>query len=178
MICSAIHHGTDQDFEFVFEQYQRTNDSTTRKELIYSLACARNTWLLSKLLQTLFESNGNEFFDALKYVSAKPNGYLYASSFAKVNFDRVFEKMFNYSGSSGVVRELVKKMKTNESLDEFEAFLKSKTSGLMPIYESLHLRNNIKSNIRWFGASFEKLKEWFKIRRRKSQSKKVQIPKI
>lgn len=91
ILCTAIEHGTPSDFDFVFEQYVRTNDTNVKKDFIYGLSCARETWLLSKLLSSLL-TNGNEFFDALKHVSTKSNGYLLAFSFTKNNFNPVFDK--------------------------------------------------------------------------------------
>lgn len=90
-MCTAIEHGTTSDFEFAYEQYQKTNDTNLKKDLTYGLSCVRETWLLSKLLRG-FLKNGNDFFDVLKHVSTKSNGYLLTFSFTKNNFDPIFDR--------------------------------------------------------------------------------------
>lgn len=91
VLCTAIEHGTTADFDFIYNHYQKTTDINQKKELIYALSCSRKSWLLIKLLGELL-SNGNDFFDALKNVASKSNGYLLAFSFTKNNFYQIFEK--------------------------------------------------------------------------------------
>lgn len=46
--CSAIAAGDEDDWEFVWEEYQRTTVAAEKDKLRYALSCTKEIWLLNR----------------------------------------------------------------------------------------------------------------------------------
>jgi len=46
--CSAIATGDEDDWEFVWEEYQRTTVAAEKDKLRYALSCTKEIWLLNR----------------------------------------------------------------------------------------------------------------------------------
>lgn len=57
--CTGIRHGSDREWQFLWERYTKSNVGTERTMILGSLGCTREIWLLQRYLDwTLDESTG------------------------------------------------------------------------------------------------------------------------
>nr|XP_044251596.1 membrane alanyl aminopeptidase-like [Drosophila takahashii] len=54
--CAAIKYGSDEDWEFLWTRYQKSNVATETLSIIDALSCSREVWLLQRLLEMIFDS--------------------------------------------------------------------------------------------------------------------------
>jgi len=63
--CSAIATGDEDDWEFVWEEYQRTTVAAEKDKLRYALSCTKEIWLLNRSgLYSIYS-----FFTALNHLN-------------------------------------------------------------------------------------------------------------
>ncbi|XP_017023784.1 aminopeptidase N-like [Drosophila kikkawai] len=53
--CTAIRHGLDEDWEFLWTRYKRSNEADEKVDMLNSLGCTRAVWLLRRMLDLSFD---------------------------------------------------------------------------------------------------------------------------
>lgn len=48
IICTAIQEGGEEEWNFAFKSYLQSNVASEKNELINSLSCTRQPWILAK----------------------------------------------------------------------------------------------------------------------------------
>lgn len=102
VLCTAIRHGSQKEFDFAFDVFQSTKDSGLKRELNAALSCTKETWLLNKLLanQTASQSSSFDPISTLSNVASKPAGNLVAWTYLKNEWTTIYEK---YGKSNGLI---------------------------------------------------------------------------
>lgn len=94
--CTAIRHGGDREWQFLWERYSKSNVGTEKTLILSALGCSREIWLLQRYLDwTLDESTGVRKQDrttVFKNVARNDAGLLLAKSFLFDNVDNIYKK--------------------------------------------------------------------------------------
>ncbi|XP_064551050.1 aminopeptidase Ey-like [Drosophila montana] len=53
--CTAIRHGNDADWQFLWTRYKNSNVAAEKRTMLFSLGCTREVWLLQRYLALTFE---------------------------------------------------------------------------------------------------------------------------
>lgn len=93
--CTAIRHGSDKEWQFLWERYTNSNVGTEKSLILSSLGCSREIWLLQRYLDwTLDESTGVRKQDrsiVFGGVARNDVGLLLAKSFLFDNIDNLYK---------------------------------------------------------------------------------------
>lgn len=57
--CSAIEHGTKEDWDFLWERYLKEDSATERDRIMKALCCTKEPWLLIRYLDLAFSNSKN-----------------------------------------------------------------------------------------------------------------------
>lgn len=94
--CTAIRHGGDREWQFLWERYSKSNVGTEKTLILSALGCSREIWLLQRYLDwTLDESTGVRKQDrttVFKNVARNDAGLLLAKSFLFDNVEDIYKK--------------------------------------------------------------------------------------
>lgn len=94
--CTAIRHGSDKEWRFLWERYTKSNVGTERSMILGSLGCTREIWLLQRYLDwTLDESTGVRKQDRVTIFSSVARneiGLGVAKSFLFENINDIYQK--------------------------------------------------------------------------------------
>lgn len=94
--CTAIRHGGDREWQFLWGRYSKSNVGTEKTLILSALGCSREIWLLQRYLDwTLDESTGVRKQDratVFKNVARNDAGLSLAKSFLFDNVDEIFKK--------------------------------------------------------------------------------------
>lgn len=95
--CTAIRHGSDKEWQFLWERYGKSNVGTERSLILSALGCSREIWLLQRYLDwTLDESTGVRKQDrgtVFGGVARNDIGLLLAKSFFFDKVDDIYNKL-------------------------------------------------------------------------------------
>ncbi|XP_002734087.2 aminopeptidase N-like [Saccoglossus kowalevskii] len=186
MMCIAIRHGGDVEWNFAFDQLTRTNDTLLKDSISVSLACGTKLWQLEKYLQESYHMFANQTEeDDEDYTSIA--GFMRSWDFA--------DDKFNVYTTIGHVRDrsaLGKLVAWNFLLRNFEGLRKSNedeafqtawgfADSMNTKYEQSQLEDfarkyndmpesqvedfyialrKIKHNIRWMETNYDILEDW------------------
>ncbi|XP_071443290.1 aminopeptidase N-like [Hetaerina americana] len=85
--CTAIKHGNEEEWDFIWERYKKSNVGSEKAELLSALGCSRQEWLLRRYLEWSMNPNSGirkqDSFAAFESVSEGTRGHYVAFSFLK-----------------------------------------------------------------------------------------------
>jgi aminopeptidase N len=76
--CTAIRYGTESDWNFLANQYEKETDGNSKSELQYGMSCAREPWLINKYLNYQLDESKVRVQDTLRGLS---HAFKHANSF-------------------------------------------------------------------------------------------------
>lgn len=91
--CTAIRHGNEEDWQFLWQRYKESNVATEKRTIIFSLACSRNTKTLSNYIDMTYNKNGNirkqDATYAFSSVARNEVGFPLAKEYFMENIDKL-----------------------------------------------------------------------------------------
>lgn len=91
--CTAIKHGDNQEWDFLWDRYLNTTISSEKETIIQALGCSREHWILSRYLERSISENGpirkQDTFRVFSSVSYNAWGQSIAFNFIKENWKRL-----------------------------------------------------------------------------------------
>lgn len=93
--CTAIRHGNEREWNFLWKRYGKSNVGTERTMILSSLGCSREVWLLLRYLDwTLDESSGVRKQDSsivFSSIARADVGFHLAKSFLEERVEQIYE---------------------------------------------------------------------------------------
>lgn len=91
--CTAIRHGNEEDWQFLWKRYQDSNVATEKRTIIFSLACSRNTKTLKEYVETTYDKEGlirkQDATYAFSSVARNEIGFPIAKDYFMENIDKL-----------------------------------------------------------------------------------------
>lgn len=53
--CTAIRHGSDDDWQFLWQRYKESNVATEKRTIIFALGCSRNRQILRNYIKMTYD---------------------------------------------------------------------------------------------------------------------------
>ncbi|CAG0903835.1 unnamed protein product [Darwinula stevensoni] len=164
--CEGVRSGTVEDWDFVYEHYNKTNYAAERTLLLAAMACTKESWLLNKYLYMLLDpvTNGIRSQDvsrAFAYIAANPIGRAEAFKFVKVNWDHLKE---SYGGGISALGRFISPFSNFNTQYELELLqtLKRENEGTLGS-AARAMDQTIESvviNIEWMNKNFDAVVGW------------------
>lgn len=164
--CQALKVGGENYWEFLWERYQNSNVATEKQQILGSLACVKELWLLQRYLQWSIDPTKVRKQDStLVFSSVAENeiGYLLAKDFLVKQFHSIRGYHgFKSSRLGRYIKAIATQITTPEELNEFQSFTTNMSSHLkeaeLSLKQGLESANN---NIVWHTMHFESLSRYF-----------------
>jgi len=151
--CTAISHGDELEWDFIFNLYLKEQNANERNNMLSALTCSRVPWILARYLKWMFdESSGIKSQDGVfvfKSVASQNYGKDIAFNYLRENW----ETIYSIHGTKMSFAHIVKSLETINSAFELElvkTFYKSIGSKVGSAKRAFLLTiEQIESNIMW-----------------------------
>ncbi|KAK3095167.1 hypothetical protein FSP39_010973 [Pinctada imbricata] len=166
--CTAIRNGGVEEWDFAYQMYKISNLASEKSRLMSSLACSRETWILSRYLQyalTPEEIRKQDATNVIVHISRNPVGRSLAWDFVRANWNKLLkdfgEVLYKFAR---LLAGTTSSFNHPFDLMQLEEFLKAHPdmgSGTRAFQQAIE---KTKSNIKWMESNFNVVEEWLKSR--------------
>ncbi|CAG2115119.1 unnamed protein product [Medioppia subpectinata] len=164
--CTGIEFGSEQDWDFLWNQYLNTSVASEKDKLLRSLACTREPWLLSRFISRAFngssgirKQDGSYVFRA---VASSNYGRDIAYNFLRDQWDLIvkyFGKSFFSFGS--LVKSVTSSMNSEFELRQLQEFYNSVKDNVGTAQRSfMQAIEQTKANVHWMQSHYHEIDIW------------------
>ncbi|XP_029427064.1 aminopeptidase Q [Rhinatrema bivittatum] len=122
--CYGIAMGSDKEWEFAWEMYQKFTDYNERNNLLYGLSCTRDPWLLYRYLQNALDVSNDVASDMFLNIVKHEIGRLIAWEFIKANWDHINSQYKDYNFIYYIMLDSIgERIDTDLQLQEVQMFI-------------------------------------------------------
>ena len=121
--CTAIKLGSELEWSFANEQYEKESDSNIKRSLQYAMSCAKEPWLINKYLNNQINQTKIRNQDSLigiRYGATKSYSNMITWKFVKNNWLELM-KQNPMSSLSSLISDLCSKFTTESELKDVQA---------------------------------------------------------
>ncbi|PNF37827.1 hypothetical protein B7P43_G09236 [Cryptotermes secundus] len=164
--CTAIRVGGQEEWDFAWQRYRKTNVGSEKDILLGALGCSREIWILSRYLDwAITENSGIRKQDAARVFGAIANnavGQPLAYSFLRNKWDRIRE----YLGSSlftinTIVRSCTKRINSPFELGDLMQFALAHRHELGTATRAVEQAlEQAEANVKWMERNYEPIVRW------------------
>lgn len=90
---TAIKHGSDEDWDFLWTRYQKANVATEKQIILDSLGCSQEVWVLQRYLERNFDGMGDirkqDSTSVFQAIADSEVGFLLAKKYLMDNVDSI-----------------------------------------------------------------------------------------
>ncbi|RZC35732.1 aminopeptidase N-like [Asbolus verrucosus] len=153
--CTAVKNGGEKEWEFLWDQYRKSNVATEMRSILGNLACTRELWLLQRYLEWSIDPNsGIRKQDAASVfadVISNDVGYYLAKNFLYARIKDIYNYLSQTSKRLGTYVNYVGSQTTSkEDYEEFQKFVKENQKYLKGIKQGVEQSlETAKLNIQW-----------------------------
>ncbi|TRY66396.1 hypothetical protein DNTS_003361 [Danionella cerebrum] len=162
--CSAVASGDDNDWEFVWDEYQKATVAAEKDKLRYALSCTKEIWLLNRYLQYTLDPSKIRKMDmasTISYVAQNVAGQPLAWDFVRGQWSHITQEYGAGLISLGsLIDTVTKRFSTEVELEELKQLQKEDDQGLAArALEQVIERTE--ANIQWVKENKQIVKDWF-----------------
>ncbi|XP_038130384.1 aminopeptidase N-like [Cyprinodon tularosa] len=153
--CKAVAAGGKKEWEFAFEKFQDSFDSSEREQLRRALSCTKQTWLLSRYLDYTLDPDKIRLMEATSIIidiAQNAGGQALAWDFMRAHWN-----YFSQGNAPRLIERVTRRFSTQFELQQLERF--KEVGG----YDR-HIDQAIeqtKVNIQWVKENKNIILEWF-----------------
>ncbi|XP_049842575.1 aminopeptidase Ey-like isoform X1 [Schistocerca gregaria] len=163
VVCTALRHGGEARWRFAWGRYLASNVASERVELLQALTCAREPWLLQRLLEwSVLEGYSIRPQDSATVFSGVAQNE-YGFHIAEEFFYRNITQLHQFYGPkasrlSRYVKAIAEDMYTERELKEFEGFAAQSADHLKQASLAVkQARDKISVNVAWMRSHYAEL---------------------
>nr|AVZ46160.1 Aminopeptidase N [Parahyaena brunnea] len=165
--CNAIAQGGEEEWNFVWEQFQKAELVNEADKLRGALACSNQVWILNRFLSYTLNSSLIRKQDVTSTLSSIANnvvGQTLAWDFVQSNWKKLFEDYGTGSFSfSNLIQAVTRRFSSEFELQQLEQFKKNNMnigfgSATRALEQALE---KTKANIKWVKENKETVLRWF-----------------
>ncbi|XP_072242690.1 alanyl (membrane) aminopeptidase-like b [Leuresthes tenuis] len=156
--CQAVAAGGKKEWEFAWEKFQSSTDSSEKDQLRYALSCTKKTWLLNRYLEYTLNPDKIRLMDVastINNIAENVAGHLLAWNFIRANWDYVSQ-----GDAASLIEGVTRRFSTQFELDELEYFAQNKE--MHGAFRAVELAiEQTQVNIQWVSDNKSAILEWF-----------------
>ncbi|KAI1280558.1 Aminopeptidase N [Halotydeus destructor] len=164
--CTAIKHGTEQDWSFLWSVYTQTQDASERDKLMGALACSKQPWILRRYITWAFTENGyirrQDGSTVFRAVAANDYGRDLAYSYLQENWNSIvkyYGKSFFSFGS--LVKAVTSSLTTDYEVTELKKFYETVKHNVGTAQRSfLQAIEKAEANADWTNNYYARIESW------------------
>eukprot|EP00099_Drosophila_melanogaster_P013686 NP_001350853.1 uncharacterized protein Dmel_CG11951 [Drosophila melanogaster] len=160
--CTAIKHGCDEDWDFLWTRYQKANVATEKQIILDSLGCSQEVWVLQRYLERNFDGMGDirkqDSTSVFQAIADSEVGFLLAKKYLMDNVDSISKFYHPQSESmSELLPPLSEQIFTQRDYDEFMNFMASSKDQLKDIEQTISQSlETMLINVQWKERNYER----------------------
>lgn len=93
--CTAIREGTEKEWNFASDMYDKEDSPAQRRILQSAMSCTKEPWLIARYLRDQLNETKvrrQDSISGLNYAATKSYANLQTWAFLKANWEEIFEK--------------------------------------------------------------------------------------
>ncbi|KAL6254853.1 hypothetical protein P5V15_014192 [Pogonomyrmex californicus] len=166
--CTAMRHGTSEDWEFLWDEYINSNLASDQTVILGALGCTQNTTILEKYLRyaiTDFETNRIRKMDSTIVFSAVSNSGLLGAEYVLDFVDKHYKEMGKYFRDQttifSILNAVSQRLSTPQSINKYEEFINNHKQDFVSIEKSLTSSLRVaKYELEWFKSNSPSMIQW------------------
>ncbi|XP_017284424.1 alanyl (membrane) aminopeptidase a [Kryptolebias marmoratus] len=154
--CQAVAAGGKEEWEFAWEKFLESSDTSEKDQLRKALSCTKKTWLLNRYLEYTLDPNKIRLMDVastINYIAENAAGQALAW-----NFIRAHWKYVSQGDPYTLLEGVTSRFSTKFELSELMYFVTN--SEPMPPGNGAIEQTQV--NIKWVGENKDVILQWFK----------------
>ncbi|XP_055379130.1 aminopeptidase N-like [Condylostylus longicornis] len=125
--CTAVRHGNENEWNFLWKRYKKSNVASEKTSILVSLGCSREVWVLQRYLDWSFnETTGirkQDVSTVFGAIARSDIGYHLAKEFLFLNFEKIYKYFApETSRLSRFIRPIANQMSTDTELELMKSF--------------------------------------------------------
>lgn len=159
--CSTVRHGSDEDWEFLWTRYQKSNVASEKRTILSSLGCTREVWLLQRYLELSFDPKEiirkQDSTLGFQAVASSEVGFLLAKKYFIENVDQIHKFYHPLVKSIGrLLSPLSEQVIERKDLEEFKEFINHSGESLSGINQTIQQTLEIMlTNVQWKERNYD-----------------------
>ncbi|XP_034829877.1 aminopeptidase N-like [Maniola hyperantus] len=170
VFCSGLRGGSAQNFDFLWNRYLASQDSSEQAILLNSLGCTSNETLRSQYLNQVIDDNSavreqDRHTILVSTINASPANMEAALDFVVENFAAIQTRVQGLTGTTNILNAFARRLSTNSHRTIIAEFSRR--------YDSIFtagerasvndIRDNIDASIRWSADNFDIVHSWLRL---------------
>nr|XP_057943178.1 aminopeptidase N-like [Doryrhamphus excisus] len=160
--CQAVAAGGEEEWEFAWDKFQTSNESSEKEQLRQAMSCTRKVWLLSRYLEYTLDPEKIRLMDVtstIDFIARNVVGHGLAWNFMRAHWDYVSQ-----GGGAKLIDSVTRRFSTPFELEQLETFApKCDARPCAGAVERAVERTKV--NIQWVTDNKETVLDWFESRR-------------
>ncbi|XP_062277556.1 alanyl (membrane) aminopeptidase-like b [Scomber scombrus] len=156
--CQAVAQGGKKEWEFAWEKFQSSSETSEKEQLRVALSCTKKTWLLNRYLEYTLNPEKIRLMDVastINYIANNAAGQALAWNFIRAHWDYV-----SLGDGAMLIEGVTRRFSTQFELEELERF--NTTYELGPANAAVHQAiEQTQVNIQWVREHQEIVLDWF-----------------
>ncbi|XP_060892278.1 alanyl (membrane) aminopeptidase-like b [Labrus mixtus] len=156
--CQAVAAGGKDEWEFAWDRFQSTSDTSEKEQLRRALACTKRIWLLNRYLEHTLNPEMIRLMDVastINYIAQNVAGQALTWNFIRAHWEYVRQEH-----AALLIEGVTRRFSTQFELDELERFAVEYQlqSGSRVAEQAIE---QTRVNIQWISENKEAVLEWF-----------------
>ncbi|XP_042901838.1 aminopeptidase N [Parasteatoda tepidariorum] len=164
--CSAVKNGGEDVWNFIWEQYKKAQIASEKDKFMYSLACAKEPWLLTRYLNWSLSSDSGIRRQDGSYVFRSVGSKLYGRditfNYIRDKWNIVFERYGkSFFAISSMLKSVTRSLNTPFELFQLKEFYKKYKNNLGTANRAFDQSlENAEANVRWMDKNYVHIVDW------------------
>ncbi|XP_043065120.1 aminopeptidase Ey-like [Drosophila ficusphila] len=153
--CTAIRRGSDEDWDFLWTRYLRSNVAAEKQTILRSLSCTQEVWLVQRYIERIFEGKGDirkpDSVSTFKSIASSEVGFLLAKEYFMENIELI-SKFYHPQPEtmSEILLTLSSQIYTRKDYNKFKDFVANSKDYLKNMDQAIsQALETILTNVQW-----------------------------
>ncbi|XP_016983809.1 aminopeptidase N-like [Drosophila rhopaloa] len=161
--CSAIRYGTDEDWEFLWTRYKKSNVDSEKQTILTTLGCSKEVWILQRYLEMAFDSKGairkQDSSLCFQAVASGQVGFLLAKKYLIDNVDFIYK--YYCAETKTMARffsQISEQVISMRDLNGFKVFVNNSRQYLKDVHQAIEQTlETMLINVQWMDRNYHQL---------------------
>ncbi|XP_073943307.1 aminopeptidase N-like [Choristoneura fumiferana] len=168
--CSGLRGGDEENFEFLWQQYVASTDSSEQSILLSALGCTSNEELRQNYLNEVIDDNSpvreqDKHTIIVSVVNSSPEGMEAALEFIIEHWPQIQPRVQGLTGTTNILNAFARRLTTAEHSAKIDELV-SRHQAILTAGEVASIaaiRENIAASITWSDQNFALVDSWLRL---------------
>ncbi|XP_026831626.1 aminopeptidase N [Drosophila erecta] len=158
--CTAIREGTEEDWDFLWTRFRRSNVGSERQTILSTLGCSKEVWILQRYLERAFDPKGDirrqDSLLSFQAVAFGQVGFLLAKQYLLENVELIHKYYYPQTRAmSSLLLPFSEQVSTMSDLNKFRSFANDCRQLLKGIRQAMQQSlETMLTNVQWMDRNY------------------------